>query len=399
MDNHANLRLALLGTPARLAVVLFLINGCGVSNRPDESPDPGDYSHLTVVRPASPGLKLDRIVGRAGGGLFSGSVLVSVADTVLLCKGYGVAHRGTRRPNSAVTLFDIGSLTAPFIAIAILQLFEEEKLSLRDRLPMFFENVPDDKKNITVHHLLSHTSGLFGVHGDADVEELTGDEAIDKILQQKLRFDPGAEYGQTHTDYTLAAAIVELRSGMSWTDYLRTRILDPAGMSFTCFAGDPVMLDAGVAHGYNEDRDMGSPYSWPGPYWGRGETGGLVSNIVDLEKFGRALLSGTLVLPSSFRRLFGAGVLEGLYTPGEYTDQGDCSVNYFGWNCKDSGGLRFHESGGTMLNGHHALFRWEPVRKIVIIILSNDGGVQHEDSLIKVELLNKLREAVIKGRS
>ena len=101
---------------------------------------------------------------------------------------------------------------------------------------------------------------------------------------------------------------------------------------------------------------------------------------------------------STFRLLFGAGVLAGLYTPGKYTDQGDCSVNYFGWNCKDSGSFRFHESGGSLLHGHQALFRWEPVRKIVIIILSNDGGVQHAGSLIRVGLLNELREAVIKGR-
>lgn len=385
-------------TAARLAVVLFLISGCGDSDRPDESPDPGDYSHQTVVWPAAPGPTLDRIVQRAGGGLFSGSVLVSVADTVLLCKGYGVAHRGTRRPNTAMTLFDMGSLTAPFIAIAILQLLEEEQLSLRDRLPMFFENVPDDKRDITVHHLLTHTSGLFGIQSDVAALEMSSEEAIARIFQQKLRFEPGAEYRQTHSDYTLATAIVELRSGVSWPDYLRTRILDPAGMSFTGFAGDSAILDPGVAHGYDDDRDMGSPYSWPWAYRGRGGSGRLVTNIVDLEKFGRALVSGSLVLPSSFRLLFGAGVLEGLYTPGEYTDFSECSVNYFGWNCKDSGAFRFHESGGTLLHGHQALYRWEPVRKIIIIILSNDGGVQHEGSPIRDGLLNELREVVIRGR-
>src|SRR5437762_1244478 len=97
---------------------------------------------------------------KAAGLGFSGAVLVSSGDQVLLREGYGWADEKRRIPIAPETVFDIGSITKVFTAVAIMQLEARGKLSTSDSITKYFSNVPLDKTTITLHHLLTHTSGL-----------------------------------------------------------------------------------------------------------------------------------------------------------------------------------------------------------------------------------------------
>ena len=91
---------------------------------------------------------------------FSGLVLVAAEKKVLFKEAFGLANREENIPFSEDTIFDIGSLTKQFTATAILKLHESNKLSVNDLTSKIYDNVPDDKKKITVHHLLTHTAGF-----------------------------------------------------------------------------------------------------------------------------------------------------------------------------------------------------------------------------------------------
>jgi CubicO group peptidase (beta-lactamase class C family) len=91
---------------------------------------------------------------------FSGVVLVSKKGEVVLSKGYGWADRNNKIPNTPATVFNIGSVTKQFTASAILKLVEQGKINTSDKISSYFNQTPSDKKDITIHQLLTHTSGI-----------------------------------------------------------------------------------------------------------------------------------------------------------------------------------------------------------------------------------------------
>ena len=104
--------------------------------------------------------RLDQHLSRAERVGFSGVVVVGRNGEVILSKAYGLADRAAERRVTPETVFDIGSITKPFTASAVLKLVDEGKLRVTDSIARFFDSVPADKKAITIHHLLTHTSGL-----------------------------------------------------------------------------------------------------------------------------------------------------------------------------------------------------------------------------------------------
>src|ERR1043166_9908102 len=113
---------------------------------------------------------LDHYFARAAAPGFSGSVLVARGNAVVFRKGYGLADRRAHVAATPETAYNIASLDKQFIAAAILKLEESGKLRTGDRLTRFFDLVPDDKKTITLHQLLSHTSGLRNDYWDEHAE-------------------------------------------------------------------------------------------------------------------------------------------------------------------------------------------------------------------------------------
>ena len=227
---------------------------------------------------------------------FSGVVLVARDDGIVLHQAYS-----TDPAITAGTAFWIGSLTKPFAAAAILQLQEQGRLSVHDRLAEHLPDVPADKQGLTLHHLLTHTSGLghrYASEGITDRED-----AIRTILALPLERAPG-EYGYSNDGYSLLAAIVSRVSGLGYEEYLRRHLLAPAGMTESGFWGVPVA---------EHEAPVASVRQPPAarvadPNWGYRGASGLRSTAEDLLRWHRALLGGRILADSTKAAAFSTQV-------------------------------------------------------------------------------------------
>ena len=163
---------------------------------------------------------------------FSGVVLVARDTTVIMEKAYSPQ---TGNPLSVSSRFNIGSMTKGFTAAAILRLRSQHRLSFSDPVSRFFPHAPESKRGITVFHLLTHTSGLRGHSAGTGI--MRRDGAVNAILSQPLEYPPGTHYRYSDDDYQLLAAIIEVASGVTWEEYIKRELLEPARMRSTTFQG------------------------------------------------------------------------------------------------------------------------------------------------------------------
>lgn len=302
---------------------------------------------------------------------FSGAVLVAQDGKVILSEGYGLADKQNGIPVTPEIVFDTGSLSKQFTAAAILHLQEQGLLQLTDTLPKFFKDVPPDKTNITLHQLLTHSSGLPEYVYDGDFVEISREAAVQRALAAQLEFEPGTKYMYSDTGYGMLAAIVEVVSGQSFQDYLHQHLFKPAGMEATGFYNEPRWTNLTVAHGYHNDQDLGSAATRPGPAWGLLGFGGVLSTVGDLYRWHLALEQ---------RRVLSAGSVEKLFTP--YIDEGNDGESYYGYGwvimeVPELGKIIWHD-GAT--DSQNAIFLNSVDHRTVVIVLANriDGVMDDE---------------------
>jgi CubicO group peptidase (beta-lactamase class C family) len=168
---------------------------------------------------------------------FNGSILVAEDGDVIFKKGYGFANMDWEIPNATDTKFRIGSITKQFVALMILQLVEENKLKLEGTLTDYLPQYRSDTgQRITIHHLLTHTSGipsytnLPGFWADSTRNPYNKDYMIKAFHSGDLLFEPGTEFRYNNTGYFLLAVIIERVTGKSFEQNLHERILIPANM-------------------------------------------------------------------------------------------------------------------------------------------------------------------------
>jgi CubicO group peptidase (beta-lactamase class C family) len=150
---------------------------------------------------------------------FFGTVLVEINGNKVISKGYGFSDKAKSIKNEPNTIFDIGSITKQFTASAILKLEMQGKLSTDDKITKYFDNVPTDKSNITIHDLLRHQSGLQSVVGK-DFDKISQVEFLDTVMNSKLRFEVGKAFSYSNIGYSLLGMIIEKVSGKTYETYL-----------------------------------------------------------------------------------------------------------------------------------------------------------------------------------
>jgi len=165
------------------------------------------------------------------------AVLVSRGGKVVFSKGYGLANTTDNVPVTPDTKFRIGSVTKQFAAAAILKLQEDGKLSVTDKLTKFIADYPRGDE-VTLHHLLTHTSGIASYTSKPDFfEQVTTPieplELIDSFKQDKFDFEPGEKWSYCNSGYFLLGYIIEQVSGKSYGDYLADEFFKPLGMHNT----------------------------------------------------------------------------------------------------------------------------------------------------------------------
>lgn len=235
---------------------------------------------------------VEEYLSRAESFGFSGGIVVMHKGQVVLERGYGFANRARNERITPATLFDIGSITKTYTAMAIHQLIDEGKLALEDPLPKFFRDVPDDKKKITIAQMMNHTAGLPLYSGE-DYELSTREQMVKQVLNDKLLFEPGSRWAYCNTCYQLLTVMIEDLTGKQYEQYIHDHLLKPAGITRTGYV-IPNFLDQPVAHGYRgENVDDGSPLqkAWygDGPSWNLRGAGGFLAPLRDVAMWGRAL--------------------------------------------------------------------------------------------------------------
>lgn len=205
---------------------------------------------------------------------FSGLVLVARNGDVLYEKGYGETTSSQKMPLTPTSKFRIASVSKQFTAAAILNLQAQGKLKIHDTICKYLKACPESWKEITVHHLLTHSSGInAGNVPDADNfygKFHTPEQLVSQFQELPLDFKPGAKFSYGNGGYITLAAIVERVSGESYETFLRKQFFDPLGMKDTGtsiedsqLAGAPftedLSNDVGAGNLYSTARDL---YRW-----------------------------------------------------------------------------------------------------------------------------------------
>jgi len=224
---------------------------------------------------------------------FSGAVLIAKDGQVVLKRAYGMANRETTLPYDVSMVSCIGSVTKQFTGAAIMKLEMMGKLTTGDLISKYLPGVPADKAGITLHQLLTHTSGISGDLGGMDEEPITREALVTKVLAAPLAASPGRQFEYSNENFSLAAAIVERVSGQGYETFMRDQLFLPLGMKDTGYQAPNWPLER-LPIGYRPDgRPWGRTYKngWlaDGPGWYLRGNGGVHSTLDDLYRWHLAL--------------------------------------------------------------------------------------------------------------
>jgi CubicO group peptidase (beta-lactamase class C family) len=239
---------------------------------------------------------------------FSGAILIARKGRVLFAKGYGMANYELAVPNRPDTRFHIASISKSFTAAAILILEERGQLQVKDTLAKFIPDYPQGDK-ITVHHLLTHTSGIPNVNNFSNYAEesrsrLALSEIIALFKDTPLEFQPGARFRYSNSNYNLLAFLIEKVSGKKYGEFLEENIFRPLQMNATANDDGSDALIPSRASGYVpaglQDVENAPFLNWSIKIG----NGSLYSTVEDLYKWDRALYSDVILKKSTRDRMF-----------------------------------------------------------------------------------------------
>lgn len=269
---------------------------------------------------------------------YRGTVYVKIGNALEYIGTNGFSDKDRHTKNSTDTCFRIASLTKQFTAVAVMQLVEEEKLSLDDTIDKYFPSYKYGKK-ITVKNLLTMTAGIkdyINKDGDTDTEAYTESQidfkvsaknsakenkkaVMDWIFNQKLNFEPDEKYMYSNSAYFLLGDIIEQVSKTSYEKYVEEKILKPSGMMNTGFESTDKL-----AVGYQDIYDN----AWT-LYPGVGYSAtSLISNVPDLLKWVDALCTNKLVSEETFKEM--TTPYKGNYGYGFVVSEESNAVSYTG---------------------------------------------------------------------
>ena len=323
---------------------------------------------LTVVLVASPGTaradEIDRYIDNARDLYRIPAVVVGVIRdgkvVDVRARGQSNVELGVRA--SPRHVFEIGSISKQFTTYAVLILAEEGKLDLNAPIGNYVAGLPSAWQGVTLHRLLTHTSGLpdfenafgYGVYRETP----TDDEFVARLAKLQIEFQPGAKWSYSNTNYWLLARAIERVSGVPYADFMRTRVFEPLGMASTRSALPRVVLP-GRASGYEiiagklENRDAVQPNTTRG-------LGDLVTTVADMARWEREQRSPRLVSKASSQLA---------RAPVKLNDGSDAPYGY-GWQILPLlPKATLSHSGGTP--GFSTMYLRVPERGLAIVVFSN----------------------------
>lgn len=301
---------------------------------------------------------------------FSGVVLVSKKGEIILSKGYGWADRKNKIPNSPSTVYNIGSVTKQFTASAILKLVEQKKIKISDKISSYFNQTPKDKRDISIHQLLTHTSGISNKTGGFRYNEVSKEQFLKEFFESELQSKPGTEHLYANANYIMLTAIIESVSGQTYSSFLNEYLFEPSQMKSTGYKSINFNTDR-LAHGYYYNRndeqwtDWGTtqqhlPYNQK--HWYSIGKGDIHSTVEDLYKW-HVALKNNVVLASESR----------LVQETPYVAENDEKTSFYGYGWAISQSNR--NTNIVAHNGSNGLYFADFVRfiddDVVVIYMTN----------------------------
>lgn len=333
--------------------------------------------------------KLDsaiRVEARAG---FSGVLLVGDSSGLRFTEGCGT---GEIADTVAIDIpFWLASDSKQVTGTAIMRLQERGRLEVTDSITRFFSRVPPEKQSITVHQLLTHTSGLPHEYTSDGIVDR--DAAVNSILALPLRSRPGEKYTYSNDGYSLLAAIVEIAARVSFDQYIADSLFAPAGLGHSGLWGHerdehPIAPVADTTKTMNQSATIFARGKSVANWGYRGPTG-VYSSAKDVYQWVQAVRSGRVVSNDTFRQLVGRHFLV-------RSDSTGTSYTGYGWGVRVEAGKDtwYAHSGNEDWLGHNSLVRFTP-QGDVVVVLSNSGDIDHRGWSTRV---NRVIRTVMNAR-
>ena len=291
------------------------------------------------------------------------SLLIAKNGRIIYQNAFGMANLELGVKAKSNNVFEIGSITKQFTAIAILMLEEQHKLKVTDDITKYIPDYPTQGKTITIHNLLNHTSGIKSYTNmpsfmSSARTDLSPVELIDVFKNEPMEFDPGTQFNYNNSGYILLGHIIEVVSGMSYADFLQTHIFDKVGMK-NSYYGSMVTLIPNRASGYSEAEAgyrNANYLSLTLPY----AAGSIMSTTEDLLKWQNALSANSLVKRSTLEKAINGSTL----------NSGEAIPYGYGWSKGNLNGSKTVEhSGGIFGYSSNGIFL--PEENVYVVGLTN----------------------------
>ena len=286
-----------------------------------------------------------------------GVVLAVVKNgKVVVEKGYGTKSTGSIQPPDKNTVFYIASLSKAITAVGAMLLVDKGKLKLDDPAGRYMKDLPRAWNSITVRQFMTHTSGIPELPRREKKQDDTIAEAFKLAAGLPMAFKPGTDEKYNNFNFAIIGRLIEEMSGQSYTDYMRSNLFAPLGMSHT--GGGILDRFPNHATGYDGVRGNLKPgvldvqeFGWP--------SGGLATTLSDLLKLDEALRSGKLMKRSTYEQMI---------------TKTDVGAGTPGWFTHDAGGIKLVTKNGYGTMGFSSMYLFAPERGDSVIMIRNFGG-------------------------
>ncbi len=296
------------------------------------------------------------------------AVLVMRDGKVVKEQGYGYANLEHQVPVTAETIFQSGSTGKQFTAAGILLLVEEGKLSLDDRLAQHFPDGPASWHQISIRHLLSHTSGIRDYGDEFDYRKDTTDAELLQVMKKlPVEFEPGTQWSYSNSGYLILGLLTSQLAGKHWSEYQAEKIFKPLGMTTASVISEQDLVPHRAA-GYQLGKDGEIVnQDWIAQSFNRLADGALYFSLRDLAAWERALHQ---------RALLKAEHYAAWWTPVRL-NSGARFLYGYGWGLAEQRGQPVIQHGGSW-QGFRATVTRYPQQKLAVMVLANAAHAQPE---------------------
>ena len=326
---------------------------------------------------------IDAVLRKASSDGSGFAIIVELDRQIILSKGYGYADRERKTAFTPASIAQIGSLTKQFAAAAILQLAEDGEVELTAPLRKYIPEVEPPAGEVTLHQLLTHSSGLPEYCGE-DFEPVSRSEFVDVCLDLPMVFEPGTDVAYSNIGYSAIAAVIEFVTGRDFETYLDEEILRPNGLNNTGHLF-PETLDANFVRGYLEDQDMGNIASrieaLDRKWWNLKGNGGMQASAQDMYTWYKAL-NGDSTLSAFIRAE--------LTVP--HSPWVDGVAEGYGWYFRSVDGVRIRQMSHSGSDGVFFSYYWHrPDKRAFMYFVGNSGEEPTKRALIEtLRILNEM---------